>query len=372
MKRITIPFLILVSLTLFLAACGGQTSPETAVPNLQATVDTSVMATTTAEEALQQVVDEAVDTAVNESIEAAAEEAVAEALAAATPEATYATYSEEELILLIEETAIEAETSSETYAQATETAVSDGDITAAEAEEIAVYVSLTEESLDELEAMIATYYALYGETGDEIVAELVAIEEELATLNDAVAEMTVILDEINDTLASGLVLAEESIAQLEQVAQQAQGNASDISTQMQLWATTAQLNASQLPENIPVNPEDLTALLQNVQPTEIADSNEEMITQLLDYANTANTALADETISVAEMQVLAQMSTNINASLSAQNAPQADALMLTINTLNMQMAQGDLQSARAGLGNLQTQMPTATDGGLGPRPGNRP
>jgi hypothetical protein len=378
MKHHTGTLLILISLILLLTACGSQTAaPEPAQTDIQATVDASVMATTTAEAALEQMVDEAVNEAMDEAmveLEAAADEAVAEALAEATPEPAYAAYSEEELVTAIEETAVAAETSTQMYSETAETAASDGQVTAEEAETIEYYVTISEETVDELEALIDTYYALYAESGDEIVAELVAIEEELNALNESIDEMTAVLDEINTTLEAGLELADETIAQLEQAAQEAQTKAGDISAQLHTWVSTAQINFNLEQIQTGAAQEDLSAILQNIQPNQAAGSYEEALNQIIRYADTANSALADGVISAAEMQNLAQMGANASASLTAQNIPGAEKLAGQINSLNRQMAAGNLSGAQAGLGNLQAQIPQipSLPGGLGgsiPNPG---
>jgi hypothetical protein len=130
---------------------------------------------------------------------------------------------------------------------------------------------------------------------------------------------------------------------------------------MQTWAAQAQANFSPIQE-------DLSAILQNIQANQIAGSYEEALTQLLNYANTANNAIADGMITASEMQTLAQMGANASASLSAQSIPGAEALAGQIANLNQQMAVGNLANAQTLLGNLQAQMPQIPGGGL-PRPG---
>ncbi|VAW31323.1 hypothetical protein MNBD_CHLOROFLEXI01-1314 [hydrothermal vent metagenome] len=361
----TILISIIFILGLFvLAACGGKTAePEVApeVANVEATVNAAVMATANAEAALETVINTAVDEAVTVALDAAVEEEVAAALAAATPEATYAVYTEEELILLIEETTQEAESSTASYTEATTAATSDDVITTEEAQTIEYYVTISEETLAEVDAMIETYYALYGGTGDEVVAELVAIESELDELNDDVAEMVVILDEINSTLAAGYELAEETIVQLEQAAVEAQVAIDETAVQMQAWAinaqTTAQTSASTIQDNIAASQEDLSSILQESVPTDIADSYEAAMEQVVSYISVTSTALADSSISPQEMEAIAQTGTNAAASLTAQGKAGSNLLINNIDSLNQQLASGDIQGAMIGLNNLQGQLP---------------
>jgi hypothetical protein len=367
-----------------LAACGGTTT-EPEVANVEATVNAAVMATANAEAALETAINTAVDEAVTGAVDAAVEEEVAAALAAATPEATYAVYTEEELIVLIEETTQAAESSTTSYTEATTTATSDDVITPEEAQTIEYYVTISEETLAEVDAMIETYYALYGGTGDEIVAELVAIESELDELNDDVAEMVVILDEINSTLAAGYELAEETIDQLEQAAVEAQSAIDETAVQMQTWAsnaqTTAQTSATAIQENISASQEELSSILQSSMPTEVADSYEAAMEQVVSYISITGSALADSNITPQEMELIAQTGANAAASLTAQGKAGSDLLINNIDSLNQQLASGDIQGAISGLNGLQGQLPDLSGLSINipaggnfslPSPGGRP
>lgn len=380
--KIRTPIIVITGLLtlLLLASCGrGGNEPEAV--DVEATVSAAMAATATAESALEEqintAVNDAVDAAVEEAVSEAVDAAVAEALANATPAPEYTSYTEEELILLIEETTQEAEAATYTYTEAASTATNDGEVTTEEAETIEYYVTISEEALAEVEAMIQTYYALYGGTGDEIVAELVAIESELNELNQSINEMVIILDEINTTLANGYELAEETIAQLEQAAAEAQTAVSEAAVQMQAWATKAQANATLVRENVTALQSDLTSILESVAPVNVAASQDEAWAQVADYINTASAALADNAISPEEMQAIAQMGSNAAASLAAQGGAGSNLLVNNINSLSLKMAQGDIQGAVAGLRDLQRQLPdlpgrtVPVPGGL-PSPGVRP
>ena len=218
--------------------------------------------------------------------------------------------------------------------------------------------------------MIQTYYALYGGTGDEVVVELITIESQLSELNESADEMVIILNEIDTTLANGYDLAEETITQLEQTAGEVETAITAAAEQTQAWAAHAQESITLAHENFTPPETDLSSILENSIPTDIADSQEEALTQVAGYINMASEALADNSITPEEMISLAEMGSNATASLTAQGNVGSAIMVSNINNINQQMAKGELQGAVNGLSGLQGQLPDLS--GITLPSGNRP
>lgn len=362
MKQLSVKSLFILALSVLLVACNPTASEPSAV-DVEATVVASVAATAQAEAALELAIETAVDEAVNEAVDVAVDAAVEEAIAAATPAAEYVALTEEELAILIDDSVDEAVAATESYAQATTAATSDGTVTTEEVQTIEYYVAVSEETLADIDAMIETYYALYGGTGDEIVAELVAIEEELADLNQNVTEMNGTLSEINETLEQGLALAEETIDQLEQVAQEAQTTAQAAAVQAQGWVADVQGSVSG-------SVDEWAEVLAGLEVTAVAANQEEMLSQVFGYVDTVNNAMGDDALSSTELMAIAQQGVNTQASLAAQGGPQLAGLSGNIEGLTRQLTQGDMQGARTSMERLQGQLPQrpAGLGGGGGRP----
>ncbi len=105
--------------------------------------------------------------------------------------------------------------------------------------------------------------------------------------------------------------------------------------------------------------------------------------QVVSYISVTSGALADSSISAQEMELIAQTGANAAASLAAQGKAGSNLLINNIDSLNQQLASGDIQGAIAGLNGLQGQLPDMSGfsfnipsgsltGGNLPSPGKRP
>ena len=324
---------------LLLAGCGGGSAPAETTPpevDVQATVDAAIQATATAEAQLQEMVDTAVSEAVDEAV-AEAMEATAAAPpptpAPSTPE-DVSTMSEEEMAAYIEQTVAEAVVATESYSTVTTQATADDTVTAEEVETIEIYVYGSEEAIALAEEMLMLYYELYADLTYAALDDLDALIAELDELNQNLEAMVIVLGEINTTLASGVALAEETIAQLESAAATAMTNAAAAQLQAQAWQ---QLVQSEIANRM--------IMIEQIQAQTVAASQQEAIGEVVNYLTTVQNALSDETLSLAEMNAIAQTSANAVASLQAQGNPQLQTLAAGIDTATMQMASGNFNAA---------------------------
>ncbi len=202
------------------------------------------------------------------------------------------------------------------------------------------------------EELINAYYGLYGELATETLA-LQAIEQDLLLLNESLVAINASLQEINQLLAQGLALTEQTLAQLNAAAQKASAGAA-AQTKAQNWMTT-----------LPAELDRLAANALAVPPTQVAASRQAALASALEYANTLRQALADDKISAAELNQIAQLGANASAGLKAQGGPQLQKLVGSINTLTTlgrtwTITAGSSQPGRIGSGSqtLQTMRPS--------------
>lgn len=354
MRRNTV-FTLAASLTVVTTlACGAATTavaPSTqvsvattpsaeATSNTQATIDAAVAATGTAQAGLQATVDTIVQATM------AAAQATATAAPTSTPAAEYVNMTEEELAALIEQSVAEATAATQESADATVEAAADGTVTPEEVDELEAYLAETEELIAYTEELIDAYYGLYGELDTETL-ELIAIEDDLTLLAEEAAAIEAALIAVDMTLKQGLVLAEETITELEAAAQACAVQAAAIQAQAQSWQQALQ---SEL--------ETRVANALAVQPNAVAPNRAGAILSAFDYVDAVRIALEDNSLSLTELEVIAQLGANASAGLQAHGGPQLQQLAGSINDITAQLASGQVPQARVNLGNLEATLGT--------------
>lgn len=372
------PVLVLCFALLALAACGR--GANSASPDVEATVAAAVEATSTAQAHTQASIDAAVQaTATALAADAAltptptpivitTTETVTETVTEIVyvPQDVYVTMSEEELEALIDESVQQAVAATEASAQAAAAATTDGTVTGDEVETVEVYVHLAEETIAYAEEVLATYGQLYADTSAETVAALNAIAQELAALNESAASIAASLEEISDTLAAGLTLAEESIAQLEAAAAQAQASVDQVQAQAAIWQSALQsqtTKARDAQSAAQAQAEDLSALLQTIQPQQMAGDLSAALAMTRSFVELAQGSLADGHIDQNEILAIAQAGANASAGLQSFGGSQLQRMAGAIDSVTGALARNDLSAAQQGLNGITAQMPAIGSGG---------
>lgn len=320
----------LLILSVFLAACNMDTSP-TITPDAAATVAAMIAATAEFEAQLETAVAEAVDQSVSTAVDEVME--------------IYAAESEAEMAAMINQAVSEAIEATESYTETSTDAAADGEITTEELQTIEVYVQDADDCMEEVEALIAEYYALFEELALTTIDQLAGIEEEIAGLNENIESMNAILTEISEALNAGLALAEESIAQLQMTAQAAGEAIQDTQEKADTWKQDVQSDV-----------EARMKAIDQIEPTNIASSKEETEQQITQFLESISVAFADNSMSQTELDQISQMAANTAASLSAQGGPQGNAMAARIDGMMMQLAQGNMQQASRDMNELFTQL----------------
>ncbi len=324
--------LIPVSMFLFvmLTACGIN-EPQLTEPDMAATVDAAVAATAQFEAQLETTIAEAVDQAVDTAVDEAFE--------------TYAAQTEAELAEMIDEAVDEAVAATESYTTASTNAAADGEITDEELETIYVYVQLADDTLAEVDDLIADYYAQFEELAQTTIDQLAAIEEELDEIAAGIEAMNAILAEISESLAAGLELAQETISQLQTTAMAASESIQGVQAEFETWKQSVQAEMAAR-----------TTAVEQIQPTNIAGNQEEAIQQVFNYLETINTAFSDNNLSRSELDKIGQAGSNAAASLNAQGGPLLGFLSTNIDGLTQQLSMGNWQQASLDMNQLRVQL----------------
>ncbi len=328
MKRLFTFTLIAIWAIAALAACSRTKSAASPTPDVQATINAALAATSTA----QATIDASV-------------KATVAAMPTPTVPASVSTMSEEELAALIDQAVVEAVSTTQQCSTATTQATADDTLTQEEVDSVQVYVVDAEQAIAYAEALLTAYYGTYGELAAETLAILQAIEQDLAALAETTAAINAGLQEIEQLLAQGMALTEDSIAKLETAAQNAGAKAAQLQTQSQGWVKSLQAE---------VNTRAANALA--VQPNQLAADRQSALQSAFEYLDASRKVMADNKISPGELAEIAQLGANAAANLNAQGGPQLQKLSGSINQLTDQMARGQLARAQAGLGNLEAAL----------------
>jgi hypothetical protein len=152
-------------------------------------------------------------------------------------------------------------------------------------------------------------------------------------------------------LEQGVALAEETITQLETAAQEAQSQAAAAQDAAQSWAEAAQgerenrANAalSAVPDNVPA---DLRGSVQGA----------------FDFIDTVKASLADNQLSLDELNKISALGANAAAGLQQFGGAQFQDFSGKINEITGQLARGQAPAALGGLGEFEAALGDRANG----------
>ncbi|MFQ5612653.1 MAG: hypothetical protein ACE5H9_11030 [Anaerolineae bacterium] len=366
-------------------------------------------------------------TMTEEELVAAIDQAVAEAVAAteesttATADATAdATLTEEE----VQTVEVYVSGAEEAVAAAEELIMLYYDLYGEQAAETLATVEEISDSLEEIAAYTAAMAASLEEIDNTLAAGLELAEETIAELEAAAQAAGSQAEQVQQQVQTWMVdypaQVEERVAsalttQPNQVATDPQGavqsafefvsagqaalgdgrvSAEELATLAQLGANaSASLNAQGNPQlqqvsgmitatteqmargNVSQASEMLSQLglstAQSVQPSQVATDLQGAIGIALEFATTGQQALADGTVSGAELATLTQLAANTSASLNAQGIPQLQQLSGSASQITEQLAMGNVSQAQMGLndfGNSLATLPEVSSPSIADRP----
>jgi hypothetical protein len=371
MRRNTI--LMLVSSTLIIATLACSISAPTPAPNVNATVDAAIQATSMAELAINATVSAAVaataaaatpvptvnyvePTPTAESVEPVPTTESVEPV----PTTEYVEMTEEELAALIDQAVAEATAASQQCSTATMETTADGAVTQEEVVYIYEYYYYADEAIAYAEELIEAYYYYYGDLATETIAVLYQIEEDLETLAESIALVNEILLEISTTLEQGLAVTEEVISQLETAAQAALTHAAE-----------AQARTDGMVENLHAAIEDRATTVLATRLTDIPTDLPTSIQAGFQYLDTVRGGMDDNRITQDELKRIAELGANAAAGFTQFGGPQLSHLSEAIHGqdgITANLARGRNSQAKAGLGNLEMSLgerPSLSGGGSG-------
>jgi len=335
-----IVLIVIVATTLACSTSGSE--PPAATPDMQATVDAAIAATSTAQAEMQAQVDAAVEatvTAMPPSTEST-EEIPAE----------YLVLTEEELAAMIDAAVDEAAAASETVNTEVTDATADGTVTQEEYDEMIVFADDLEYAIELTEELIYAYYGVYGELAEETLYLLTEVEDDLDDMAALALELVEILIEVEDTLEGGLEISDETIAQLQTAAESAQENLAVLEGKSGVWVAELQ-----------VEMETRAASVMDIAPSEIPGNRKEAVLSAFDYIDAVRAALSDNQFSLSELSNIAQLGANAMTGLEAHGGSKLQGLSVNIGDITSQLARGQMPQAMNSLG--------AFEGALGNRPG---
>ena len=337
-------------------ACNGLVKSPT--PDTQATVDAAVAATKTAELNLQATVDAAVAATQTTSavVQATADSIVqptTEAVVTPVPAEDYAALSEEELSTLIDEAVSEAVAANEAYSQAASNSSSDYYLTEEEIQELEALIYTAEESISQADDLIYLYYDMYAELAYDTLYLLQDVEDDLDEMMEYAETIVTILEENSDTIEQGLELATETITQIQETAQAAINVASETHGRTETW--TQELNTvrdRRIDEALTVTPDQ-------VPPDKLA-----AVFSGFQYSDAIFSSFQDGKISPDELKNIAQLGANAQAGLQTHGGPVLAELGDSISGITENVARGDWTRAKGEARSFETK--------LGERPSQLP
>jgi hypothetical protein len=348
--RLTIPFSLLALLVMLSIACGAgapatQPAAPSATANLQATIDAALAATASAQAGLQSTVDAAI------AATAAAAPPIATPVPATVDE--YVTMSEEELQALIDQAAAEAVTASQQASAASAEAAADDTITTEEVQTVQVVVDGADEAIAYAEELISVYYSLYGELASESLDELQQIEQDLESIAESLLVIENSLAQVQTYIAAGAAVTAEVLSQLEGAAEQISGAAAQLPPQLQNWDQVAQMDR-----------DGRANAVGGLQPNQVPADLQASIAAAFSFIDGVRGALGDQKLSRDELNQIAQLGANASAGLNAHGGPKMQGFSGKINEITNQLARGQIEGAKRGLGEFEM--------GLGQRPAGLP
>jgi len=326
---------IISALILFTVISSCDASAETPTADAEATISASKSLTATAGVAFQEAVDEAVQATVT---------------AMPTPDlAAYSELSEGELASDIDSAIYEAEAVSEQASTTADEVASDGTITQEEIDELEALLTDLEYVITLAEELIYAYYGIYGDLAVETLYLLQAVEDDLDELAAFAVEMLELALLVEDALVQGVEVATEMIDQLSSAAGNIDDKIASLVEKRGTWE-----------DALSVDWENRVSEILNMAPNQVAGNRKDAILSAFDYVDSVRDALGDGNISNAELFNIGQLSANASASIDAVGGLALQGRSGEIDNLTSQLALGQVPQARSSLG--------ALEGVLGNRP----
>lgn len=300
--------------------------PSTLSPDLAATTDAAVAQTMLAQQAINQTIQTSVA-------------ATIAAQPTATPTPAVETLSEEEVAAMVDAAVAEALNSSQAVTTANDSASQDALVTDEEATEMVVLIEDAEEALLYAEYWLNLYEDLYGEYEDETIDDLDAIIQDLEAIDQSLQMMLDIWEQGSDA-------ATQAMQTLNSAAQTMQQNLTEVQVKSQGWLSAVQ-------EQLQMREKQVLS----VQPNAVASNRVEALASVRSYVQEMKVALTDQKISPAELNTLAQLAANANASLAAHGGPQLAGLQASIQALTVQAARGQVPQLKTSLMELEAAIP---------------
>ena len=311
-----------------LSGCAGKNAVD-----VDATVQTGIEGTQTAQENLASEVDSAVS-------------ATLTAMPTVTP-VVVEELSEEELADAVEDSTEEAVQASEQASQAAEEAASDGEITGEELEELYYLYYWTLDEVEQALALADAYYDIYAELLDLTLDELEELEDELEAILATADEVIAALDDISQSLQQGSEIAQQALDNLAQLGRQMAANAQTVREHLPGWKSVREGEFQGLVEN---------AL--DVLPNDIAETRVGALAQAKEYLQAVQAGIADGRFSLDELTSISQLGANAAASFSNLGGGDLAGLPDMINGLTGNFAHGQLPQVNVNLGSLQNSLPS--------------
>ena len=276
------------------------------------------------------------------------------------PTVDYVALTEEELVALIDEAVAQAAAATEATTTVVYTSTEDDAVTSEEVTYVYEYYYTADYYVEEAEALLDEYYALYSDLAYEMMDELAAVESELNQVNETLNAVNASLQQINASIQQGIAVAEDAITQLENAAQQAQTKAENLKAQAQ--DTLSVLQADQ---------QGRLDQISQIQPNNIPTDKLAALQTGFQFIDTAKAAMGDNKLSRDELTSLAQLGVNAQAGFQqfgGGNSPLAGNLDLTqfsakFGEITTQFARGQIPQARGTIDGFERSLGTRPSGG---------
>ncbi len=310
---------------------------DTPTPDLQATVNAAVQATAQAGQGSVAVV-----------VQATVVSMPTPSPLPAAGDAYYYSLSQEELAALVDESVDAAMTASAQTTAVTTQATSDGSVSDGDVQTVQVYVSLSEQTVANAQALITAYQDIYGDYASDYLVILNEIEQDLAAIAQSTAEIASILDQ-------GAQAATQAIQQLNSAAQTTQVKAAEAQAQAQSRQQKFQSDMQKRLEE-----------LINIKPIQVATDPQGAVQETFQYLDSLKQALNGKKINSADLKQIIQLGVNASAGLKTQGGPQLQRFANGIDNLNQQVVRGEFPQAKRDLAKFDSDFTS-----LDKRPGRK-
>jgi len=315
----------------------------TLTPNVQATVDAAIAATSQAQLVAQTTVNAAVASTV----------VAMPPTATPVPPVAADTLSEEEMEAMITEAVNQAVAATTQATSATAQTTSDDTLTADEIAYMEVYVMAANQAILYAEQLLTAYSQVYGDLAYAALDEVNQIEQELASMSSSISTLDSTLDAVNTTMQQGQALAEDTINQLETAAQAASANLPHTQEQVKNWQ-----------QHTDKGREDRANQIGSIQPNNVPTDLQSTIRDAFSFVDQINVAFGDGKFNMDELTQIAQLGANISAGFSKHGGIKMQGMSGKVNDITMNLARGQFPKAHGGAADFEK--------GLGQRPANLP